>query len=67
MNYYYKGMELLYDQAILTSYDGDVEERDAIFDELTDKALDIATILVSWGVSDDFAFWLGARRVVGEI
>lgn len=65
MNYYKIGMELLYDQAILTTYD--VEERDAVYNELMDAAYDIATMLVEWGVEDDFAFWIGARRVVGEI
>lgn len=67
MNYYTSALNLLYDQAILTSYDGDIVEQETIYGELMDEAHDIANMLVSWGVSDDYAFWLASRRVVGSL
>lgn len=67
MNYYRSALNLLYDYAAAISYDGDQTQQDAIFNELMDKALDVATKLISWGVSDDYAFWLASRRVVGDL
>lgn len=67
MNYYRLGMNMLYDHATLTSYDGDVAEVEARYGELMDEAHDIATMLASWGVSHDHAFYLAARRVTGNL
>lgn len=65
MNYYRSALNLLYDYA--ATHSGDLIERDAIYNELMDAALDIATTLISWGVSDDYAFWLASRRVTGNL
>lgn len=67
MNYYREALGMLYEYAETISYDGDSADLDANYDELMDAALDIAVLLVSWGVSDDYAFYLASRRVVGSI
>lgn len=68
MNYYREALNMLYEYAGTVSYDGDTVEHDAIFNELMDRALDIATTLLSWGITDDsYAFYLAARRVVGDL
>lgn len=67
MNYYREALNQLYEYATLTSYDGDVAEVEARYCELMDEAHDIATMLVSWGVSHDYAFHLAVRRVVGSL